>query len=290
MRLDRLLTLSLVNPLRRASAGGFRLPILMYHSISDTEEKVSAYYRTVTSPKTFAEQMALLRAEGWQAVTVRRGRELLRRGGKAADKVAVVTFDDGFRDFHTNAAPILREHGFSATMYLPTAFIGEKTLTFKERECLTWGEVRELNRAGMEFGSHTVNHPKLYELDAAQIRRELAESKAVIERELGEGIVSFAYPYAFPSADRAFVEMFTGLLRETGYESNVTTRIGRVRAEDDAFTLKRLPVNSADDGALFLAKMRGAYDWMNWPQDTFKKVKSLTGRGQTRRVRAVTVS
>ncbi len=172
-------------------------------------------------------------------------------------------------------------------MFLPTAFIGEKTLTFKECECLTWGEVRELNRAGIEFGSHTVNHPKLYyELDAAQIRRELAESKAAIERELGEPIVSFAYPYAFPSADRAFVEMFTGLLRETGYESNVTTRIGRVRAEDDAFTLKRLPVNSADDGALFLAKIRGAYDWMNWPQDTFKKVKSLTGRGQARRRRA----
>ncbi len=53
MRLDRLLTLGLVNPLRRASAGGFRLPILMYHSISDTEETVSAYYRTATSPKKF---------------------------------------------------------------------------------------------------------------------------------------------------------------------------------------------------------------------------------------------
>ncbi len=179
----------------------------------------------------------------------------------------MVTFDDGYRDFYTQAFPVLKQHGFTATMYLPTAFIGRNPLEFKARECLTWDEVRELNQAGMEFGSHTVNHPKLYELGESQIRKELAESKAVIEQELGERIYSFAYPYAFPSADRAFVAMFVRLLQETGYESNVTTRIGRVRADDDAFTLKRLPMNSADDGALFLAKIRGAYDWMNWPQD-----------------------
>jgi peptidoglycan/xylan/chitin deacetylase (PgdA/CDA1 family) len=282
IRLDRLLTLGLVHPLRRAclGAGEFRLPILMYHSISDSaEDQVSPYYRTATSPRVFAEQMALLRAEGWQAVGVRSGRELLRRGANAAGKVVVVTFDDGFRDFHSQAFPVLRQHGFSATMFLPTAFIGAQPLAFKDRECLTWGEVRELRQAGIEFGSHTVNHPKLYELDAAQIRAELETSKAVIEQELGEPICSFAYPYAFPSADRSFVETFVRLLQDAGYESNVTTRIGRVRAGDDPFTLKRLPVNSADDGALFLAKIRGAYDWMTWPQDTLKKLKSFA-RGQ----------
>ncbi len=282
IRLDRLLTLGLVHPLRRACLGAaeFRLPILMYHSISDgAEDQVSPYYRVATSPRVFAEQMALLRADGWQAVGVKRGRELLRRGGNAADKVAVVTFDDGFRDFHTQAFPVLRQNGFSATMYLPTAFIGRKPLSFKERECLTWDEVRELHQAGIEFGSHTVNHPKLYELDAAQIRTELEMSKQIIEQELGVPVCSFAYPYAFPSADRAFVEIFSDLLKAAGYESNVTTRIGRVRVGDDPFTLKRLPVNSADDGALFLAKIRGAYDWMTWPQDTLKRVKSLVVRG-----------
>ncbi len=89
MRLDRLLTLGLVHPLRRAclGAGEVRVPVLMYHSISDSaEEKVSAYYRTTTSPKIFAEQMALLHAEGWQAVAVKRGRELLQRGGPGGGK------------------------------------------------------------------------------------------------------------------------------------------------------------------------------------------------------------
>ena len=52
-------------------------------------------------------------------------------------------------------------------MFLPTAFINPERRRFKERECMTWDEVRECRRGGIEFGSHTVNHPKLYELDLA---------------------------------------------------------------------------------------------------------------------------
>lgn len=284
LRLDRFLTLCLFKPCQRAGTGARRLPVLMYHSISEQgEDKVSAYYRTTTSPKIFAEQMALLRAEGFRAVNLREGRELLRRSSASAEKIVAVTFDDGFRDFYTHAFPVLKQYGFSATMFLPTAFIGNEPLRFKERECMTWGEARELHNAGIEFGSHTVNHPKLYELDFAEIRKELEVSKAVIEEKLGAAISSFAYPYAFPSADRQFVEALVDLLKGAGYDCNATTRIGRVRAEDDPFTLKRLPVNSADDATLFLAKIRGAYDWMNWPQDALKKLKSVAanGRGRT---------
>ena len=125
-----------------------------------------------------------------------------------------------------------------------------------------------------------------------QIRAELEVSRTVMEQELGERMLTFAYPYAFPSADRSFVAAFTGLLKDTGYECNVTTRIGRVRNGDDPFTLKRLPANSADDAALFRAKLRGAYDWMNRPQDTLKKLKSAgspTAAMRRNRARASTL-
>ncbi len=283
LRMDRLLTMCLFHPWQRvrSGAGEARVPMLMYHSISETaEDQVPAYYRTATSPARFAEHMALLHAEGCQVVSLQRGRELLRRPGTDTRKLVVVTFDDGFRDFHAHAFPVLRQHGFSATMFLPTAFIGAAPRRIKERECMTWTEVRECHQAGIEFGSHTVNHPKLYELDFAQIRTELEVSKVVIEEQLGARISSFAYPYAFPSADRSFVQGFVELLQATGYECNVTTRIGRVRAGDDPFTLKRLPANSADDRALFLAKIRGAYDWMTWPQDTFKKWKGMVSHAK----------
>jgi peptidoglycan/xylan/chitin deacetylase (PgdA/CDA1 family) len=274
MRVDRLLTLGVFGPLQKWRGEQGTLPVLMYHSISDgSENGVPPYYRTATSPRVFAEQMALLRSRGFRAVTLREGREWLRHGAPAAEKLVALTFDDGFRDFYTHAFPVLRENQFSATMFLPTAFIGDETRRFKERECMTWGVARELHNAGIEFGSHTVNHPKLYELAVARIREELEVSKAMIEEKLGETISSFAYPYAFPGTDRRFVEGVTGLLREAGYKCNVTTRIGRVRAGDDAFTLKRLPVNSMDDGALLLAKIHGGYDWLNWPQDFSKNFR-----------------
>ena len=88
---------------------------------------------------------------------------LLARGKPLAARAVVITFDDGFRDFYTAAFPVMQEHQFTATVFLPTAFIGEDRRSFKGAECLTWEEVRRLRRAGVQFGSHTVNHPRLVE-------------------------------------------------------------------------------------------------------------------------------
>lgn len=251
----------------------------MYHSIADErEENVSPYYRTATSPKLFAAHMELLRKQGYEVLGLQAGLEKFQRGNPDNAKLAVITFDDGFHDFFTAALPVLRQKKFSATVFLPTAFIGRERRDFKGRACLTWDEVRESQKAGIEFGSHTVNHLKLYELDLPQIRAELKESKIAIENELGQPVRSFAYPYAFPSADRAFVKVFVETLKETGYDFGVTTKIGLAKKNDGLFTLKRLPMNSADDEALFLAKLAGAYDWLGWPQENFKAMKNFISR------------
>ena len=281
LRLDRLLTLDFFRPLQNAGFGkkNFRLPILMYHSIAEEpEENLPPYYRTATSPKQFAAHMALLRAEGYEVVGLQAGLEKFQRGSPGAAKLAVITFDDGYRDFYTAALPVLRQNNFGATVFLPTAFIGQTPRDFKGRACMTWDEVRESQRAGIEFGSHTVNHPKLYELDLPRLQAELKESRATMESELGRPVRSFAYPYAFPSADRAFVKVFVASLKATGYACNVTTKIGLAATQDDPFTLKRLPINSDDDEALFLAKLAGAYDWLAWPQESFKTMRGFISR------------
>ncbi|MGD0059690.1 MAG: polysaccharide deacetylase family protein [Verrucomicrobiia bacterium] len=273
MRLDRLITLGLVQPIHRAVSGAKRaqLPILMYHSISEgAEDAVSPYYRTVTRPAIFAQHMALLHVEGYRVVSLQAGLHEFRSGCSDIRKTVVLTFDDGLRDFYTSAFPILQEYEQTASVFLPTAFIGDQPGRFKGRECMTWSEARELNEAGIEIGSHTVNHPRLYELGFDEIRAELANSKAVIEDRLGSAVVSFAYPYAFPSGDRRFVARLEELLRAAKYECGVTTRIGRASANDQLFTLPRLPMNSADDRSLFLAKLQGAYDWLAVVQTSFK--------------------
>jgi peptidoglycan/xylan/chitin deacetylase (PgdA/CDA1 family) len=189
-------------------------------------------------------------------------------------KLVAITFDDGFRDFHTAAFPILQKHGFSATVYLPTAFIDESRKQFKTRECLTWSEIVDLRSAGVEFGSHTVNHPVLVELTWQQIEAELRTSKSTIESRLAAPVLSFAYPFAFPGTIRSFVEDLRGLLRKAGYESCLTTEIGVVSPGVDTFRLKRLPVNERDDLALFTAKLDGKYNWVRFPQRFSKSIKT----------------
>jgi peptidoglycan/xylan/chitin deacetylase (PgdA/CDA1 family) len=286
IRADRLMTLGLMAPLRRVGLGGSitgRMPVLMYHAISgDDSTAQSAYYKVTTRPEVFGLHMRLLHEGGYQVVGIEKGLDIFRQHGIKTRKLVVLTFDDGFRDFYTQALPVLGKYGFGATMYVPTSFIGESPLNFRGKDCMTWAEVRECRKAGIEFGSHTVTHPKLYELSEENIRRELEESKSELEIKLGEPVNSFAYPFAFPGGDAGFVTRFKSLLRAAGYHSNVTTRLGRVRPGDCPFTLRRLPVNSEDDAALFMAKIQGSYDWLTLPQDIFKGIKKLVSGTRNR--------
>ena len=284
MRFDRFLTLNVAHPLRsvRQANGDGSVPILMYHSISDeAEEGVEPYYRLATNPQRFAEQMQWLRNAGYFGVSLEEALGPLK-GSQAGKPLVAITFDDGFRDFHTVAWPVLRRHGFTANMYLATEFISSSRGSFRGKECLTWSEVRELRAQGARFGSHTASHPKLHELSWDAIRSELTVSKECIEKELGEPIDTFAYPYAFPQEDWQFTQRFTNLLRDLGYRSGVTTVLGRARAGDDVFRLKRLPANSCDDEALFIAKLNGAYDWLGSAQRAVRQWKRWTGKSAVR--------
>ncbi|MGO9085593.1 MAG: polysaccharide deacetylase family protein [Candidatus Sulfotelmatobacter sp.] len=274
LRLDRLATLYLVAPFMRLAGGSEQsIPILMYHSITDEDESSAhAYYRTRTSPAAFAAQMKYLHESGYKTCSPAQAISQLQT--QTAAKPVVITFDDGYRNFYHHAFPILNQYGYSAIVYLPTAYIGERPLQFKGTDCLTWAEVRELNKHGILFGSHTVTHPWLRELSRAAIDEELANSRKTIEEKLGSAVDSFAYPYAFPQTDSDFTKMLHDSLRRTGYQNGVCTIVGRATRDSEPLFLERLPVNSCDDAALFGAKLAGAYDWISRSQYLSKMVRT----------------
>jgi peptidoglycan/xylan/chitin deacetylase (PgdA/CDA1 family) len=272
LRADALATLYLFHPIRKRMEG--RVPILMYHSVSDgRKEKKHPYFQTVTTPAAFARQMRFLHENGYSVVNLGEAVARLEKPGWPSTRPVVITFDDGFRDFYTNAFPVLSSHGFSATMFLPTAHVGETRRSFNESECMTWSEVRELQKAGIQFGSHTVTHPQLKNLDADDLKYEVRNSKATIEERLGLPVESFAYPYAFPETNKLFRSRLRAVLEESGYENGVSTIIGTADRAGDHFFMKRLPVNTWDDLRLFKAKLEGAYDWLHTVQYATKIFK-----------------
>lgn len=268
-RADRFATLYMVHPMRQwmVPHRALHIPILMYHSVSEQDSGGRhPYFETTTSPRVFAQHMEFLNESGYQTLTLPEAIKYIEAGEQDIERRVVLTFDDGFQDFHTHAFPILEKYHFTATVFLPTRYIAEERCQFKNWQCMTWSEVQELHHAGITFGSHTVNHRQLNVLEINEVEDELRCSKETIEDQLGRSVDSFCYPFAFPETDRLFQRRFRDLLEAQGYKTGVTTILGTLKANSDQFFLPRLPVNSWDDLWLFRAKLEGAYDWLHYLQ------------------------
>ena len=267
-RIDRLATLYCAHPLKRIfdRDKSHSVPILMYHSISDNLfGKSHPYYQINTSPEAFSEQMRWLRGNRFRTLDLGEAYALLE-SGEDVSKAVVITFDDGYRDFYTDGMAVMKQCGFTATIFLATDRIQDKSVRVEGVDYLTWCEVRELHAEGICFGSHTVTHPDLRSLGPDQIDYELGYSKEIIEQKLGTPVKSFAYPFAFPEEDKGFTRFLVDTLENQGYDNGVSTIIGRARSAANRFFLPRLPVNSWDDSSLLRAKLEGGYDWLHWPQ------------------------
>lgn len=281
MRVDRAVTLGLAAPINRlidqVSSGPARLPILMYHGVANTvDPHALAYHVTTTTPQRFAEQMKWLADDGWRGMSVSEAlRAPVQTKGTGAARPVALSFDDGQADFLTQALPVLRRHHFTATVYLPTAFIGETRRHFQGAECITWAEARTLRAAGMELGAHTVTHARLVDLADDSLWHELIDAREEIEHRTGAAVRAFSYPYAFPSGRPQFVRRLCELLPAAGYAHCATTLIGRAEPRKNPTLLPRLPVNGADDRALFRAKLAGDYDWLGGPQRWLKRIRTV---------------
>jgi hypothetical protein len=273
-RIDRIATVYLGGPLARIFGpnGHGCVPVLMYHSISENLfGKSHPYYQINTSPDVFSHQMRWLRNHGYRTLDTS---ELLHGLENREDlsKAVVITFDDGYRDFYTDAMEVIKQCGFTATIYLATGRIRDQAQRIDGVEYLTWSDVRELHKEGIRFGSHTVTHPDMRSLGPEQIEYELAYSKETMEDKLGVAVSSFAYPFAFPEQDKTFTCYLEDVLGNCGFENGVSTILGRASLGKNKFFLPRIPVNSWDDEQFFHAKIMGGYDWLHWAQALKKSI------------------
>jgi peptidoglycan/xylan/chitin deacetylase (PgdA/CDA1 family) len=175
-----------------------------------------------------------------------------------------LTFDDGFRNCMTNAVPVLQDMGIPAAFFVPTKFIGlsldgnwDQIAPFYRRswskyrrffEFLTWEDCRRMVAAGFTVGSHTHSHIRLAEASLIDAERELADSKHIIEKELGKPCRHFCCPWGQPGKDFD-PAIHPELARRLGYASFSTTQEGANHPRQSPFHIRRNDV-APDQGSL----------------------------------------
>lgn len=267
-QIDRFISLKVVKPIRKYFPANDKsqLVILMYHSISDkNENEVAPFYRLRTRNRQFEEQLTYLHLNGYNVLPLEQAIEKIVSKTLHGRNVCI-TFDDGLLDFYTNAYPVLQKFKYSSTVFIPVEYINDRKLSLKGQEHLTWDQIAEMFKNNVTFGSHSMSHRKLDLLNEAELKRELQDSKEIMEKHLQTTVKMFSYPFAFPETNKEFIKTLKNILLKSGYTLGVTTKIGSVDQKVDTLFLNRIPINSSDDQEIFQAKLEGNYNWIHWFQ------------------------
>jgi peptidoglycan/xylan/chitin deacetylase (PgdA/CDA1 family) len=186
-----------------------------------------------------AAQLTLLRELDFTPLTFSRLGGILLGDGVLPERPIVLTFDDGYADFHREALPLLARHDCTATIFVTTGWVqdaGEDAAGTPLDRMLTWSQIAEVATAGIDVGAHSHSHAPLDQLPGRALHQELSLSKVLLEDHLGREVRSVAYPYGYSSA-RVRAAVCAARYRYAAAVSNAS-----VRPQTDVFTLPRLTI------------------------------------------------
>ncbi len=173
-------------------------------------------------------------------------------GGAALDGRAeiCVTFDDGYQDALTDAAPALAGRGVPFTVCVTPGLLDAG------RPHLNWDELRQLaDFPGCEIGAHGLTHARLDALDDAALARELSDSRRRLEDAVGRAVTVMSWPHG------AATRRTAAAAKAAGYSRAGCSLYGVNRPGRDPLLLMRTEVTGFDDERDFAGKAAGRWDW-----------------------------
>lgn len=209
---------------QRLETTGVKIVVLNYHKIDDVDMPLSV------APVEFDKQMAYLKANGYHAITPDQLAAHLESGANLPEKPLLITFDDGYADNYTNAYPVLKKYGFTATFFVVTDFLS------RYPQYLTWDQAREMQKNGMKIASHTMEHQSLTALSDEAIMAELTGARQALDYQLGAQPQYFAYPTG------TYDLHIAQLIEKAGYKAAFTIKYGNVDMASNRFALERVPI------------------------------------------------
>jgi peptidoglycan/xylan/chitin deacetylase (PgdA/CDA1 family) len=222
------------------------VPILMYHYIRELPPNTTDQlgYGLSIAPKLFDQELTYLANSGYDSVTMDDVTSHITRGTPLPGKPIVLTFDDGYADFYTAAWPLLKKHHLNATVYLVVDFLGKPGY-------MSWQQAQELRDAGVEIGAHTLDHVDLAIQPLAQARRQIDDSRHILQQRLNVPVDTFAYPSG------RYTQATVKLVNDAGFTSAVTTNFGARHTAANLLTLARVRVSGGISMPNYIKNLAG---------------------------------
>jgi peptidoglycan/xylan/chitin deacetylase (PgdA/CDA1 family) len=217
------------------------------------------------APEFFEEQLAAIREMDRTVVTF--SALLNALGGKKPlpPRSVVLTFDDGYGDFWSDALPLLQLYNFAATVFVTTGWVRDavdRATKPPPGRMLSWAEIQELAKSGIEIGSHSHSHSQLDQLTNEELRAELVGSKERLRERLGVEVLTTAYPYGYSSA------RVRRAVRQAGYYGAAAVRNRTLAGEVDPFAVPRLTIRRSIGTESFRRLLSGSNAmrlyWKDW--------------------------
>ncbi len=233
------------------------IPILAYHRVVKDKKEAGKHGIYVTLEQ-FEKHMKFLAKHGFKTITFKDLESIDRTNPR--EKYIILTFDDGYEDNYTLAFPVLRKYGFKAVIFLVSDLeynIWDLSSGEPKVKLLTIEQCLEMQRYGIEFGSHGRYHRDLTLLSTRELKDEILGSKIVLEKRLGIEILSFCYPYGRVN------NVVKDMVKSAGYRYGVATDSGPVVLHEDWYHIRRILIFPDTTTYRFSRKVKGDY--------TFKK-------------------
>lgn len=179
----------------KATAVNISAPILMYHYIANNPVSNDKTRDSLSvSPDKFDQQMDYLSKNGYTPITLDTLYGIYAGLTSAPAKPVILTFDDGYMDFYTNAFPILRKYNFHAVSFIATGLIGGGYY-------MNWDQIKEMQTSGLiNFEDHTVTHANLGLMGYNEVLKQMVDSKNIIQSHTGYPVNFIAYPFGASNA------------------------------------------------------------------------------------------
>jgi peptidoglycan/xylan/chitin deacetylase (PgdA/CDA1 family) len=240
--------LALSNPaLLPTPAGGLtdtvKVPILMYHYISDPPEDADIYREDLSvAPAAFREQLQYLADNGYTSIDLYDLALAVTRRQALPPKPVILSFDDGYVDNYTNAFPLLQEFGFTGTFFIITAFVDNQNPAY-----MSWPMISEMAAAGMRIESHSKSHPDLSEANRDELIWQILGSQETIAAHIGYTPRFFCYPGGRYSKETV------AMLQELDFWGAVTTAGGNLHTYEDRYEWSRVRMRNSTTLPVFAA-------------------------------------